>query len=412
MKKYVFSMGLMFGLLLAAAQPFSPAQAHFMTSAEEREIGAAAAERTEEKYDVAWDDDIVEIQKRLIECNPTQLNWNDGRHTRWLAPMKLYHSDHPNAFMLPGGYSYMADSMVNFMNTYQNNGYTNSNNLRPLNRSNIYNTSSVAFVMGHEFGHWAGKDHLEGYDKQFGLNLLVGIFGGQAGSVGGALAQSAGVNLVDTLIDRQMSFNQEKGADEWGLKFLETVPEYSTAGALTKFYRFMKLEEIRYPDGKRPKNFRNPHPETQKRFDRVADYIKKSSNGRVGVNSYGNVFLDRVHLDIPSRMDVADVERSFYIAGQIATAIKKDIFHRENISVVAPSESRYGYDPNTPRMSYVVFSSKDGSEVKILDLIAYDKTRSYEENLNSSIYGKAEIKMMDQIIGLMEEYDRTHPGRR
>lgn len=81
MKKYVFSMGLMFGLLLAAAQPFSPAQAHFMTSAEEREIGAAAAERTEEKYDVVWDDDIVEIQKRLIECNLTQLNWNDGRHT-------------------------------------------------------------------------------------------------------------------------------------------------------------------------------------------------------------------------------------------------------------------------------------------------------------------------------------------
>ena len=63
-------------------------------------------------------------------------------------------------------------------------------------------------------------------------------------------------------------------------------------------------------------------------------------------------------------------------------------------------------------MSYVVFSSKDGSEVKILDLIAYDKTRSYEENLNSSIYGKAETKMMDQIIGLMEEYDRTHPRRK
>lgn len=140
--------------------------------------------------------------------------------------------------------------------------------------------------------------------------------------------------------------------------------------------------------------------------------LRKVRMGGLVLNSYGNVFLDRVHLDIPSRMDVADVERSFYIAGQIAAAIKKDIFHRENISVVAPSESRYGYDPNIPRMSYVVFSSKDGSEVKILDLIAYDKTRSYEENLNSSIYGKAEIKMMDQIIGLMEEYDRTHPGRR
>lgn len=390
----------------------SVASAHFMSSAEEHSIGQNAVTQIESEYETMFDEDIAEIQKRLVESNPTYLNMNDGVHKRWLSPMKLYHSDNPNAFMLPGGYSYMADSMVNFMNTYQNNGYTNSNNLRPLNGSHIYNTSSVAFVMGHEFGHWAGKDHLESYDKQFGLNLLVGIFGGQAGSVGGALAQSAGVNLVDTLIDRQMSFNQEKGADEWGLKFLENVPEYSTGGALTKFYRFMKLEEIRYPDGNRPKNFRNPHPDTEKRFERVADYINKSSNGRVSVNSYGNVFLDGVLLDIPSRMDVADVERSFYIAGQIAAAIKKDIFHRENLSLVAPSESKYGYNPNIPSMSYVMVSSRDGSEVKILDLIAYDKRRLYEENLNNSTYGKAEIKMMDQIIGLMEDYDNKHPRKK
>ena len=76
-------------------------------------------------------------------------------------------------------------------------------------------------------------------------------------------ARQIGINLVDTLWERKMSRSQEMGADEWGLQLLENVPEYSTGGALIKFNRFLRLEEIRYPDGKHPKNFRNPHPGTQ-----------------------------------------------------------------------------------------------------------------------------------------------------
>ena len=402
-----FSIGLVGAPILMT--PFSVAEAHFMSSAEEHSVGRAAVEKVEEEYETSFDEDIAEIQERLVESNPMYLNMNDGVHKRWLSPMKLYHSDSPNAFMLPGGYSYMSDSMVNFMNTYQNDGYVNYDQLRPLNRTNIYNTSAVAFVMGHEFGHWAGKDHLESYDKQFGMNLLVGLFGGNAGSIGGAMAQSIGVDLVDTLIDRQMSFNQEKGADEWGLKFLENVPEYSIGGALIKFDRFLRLDEIRYPDGKRPKNFRNPHPETQKRFDRVKDYIYKASKERVEMDPVsGQVYLDGRPLPVYGRPDVVDKERGYYIAGQIATAIKKDIFHFENVTLVSATKSDFARDNSMKNVTYVVVSSKDGKEKKVIDEIRYNTSMSYDDNVAKITYSKSDADLIDFILRSMKDYDASH----
>ena len=412
-KKCMLAVGLAFGMSLCAAvqpAPFvSSAAAHFMTSAEEHEIGRAAAERFEEKNDVAMDDDLITIQQRLIASNPEHLNWNDGVHKRWLEPMKMYHSDSPNAFMLPGGYSYMADSMVNFMNTVQNDGYINKHYLRPMNKSNIYNTSAVAFVMGHEFGHWAGKDHLESYDKQFGLNMLLSFFGGNAGSVGGMVAQTAGVNIVDTLIDRQMSFNQEKGADEWGLKFLENVPEYSTGGALMKFDRFLRLEEIRFPDGKRPKNFRNPHPQTEKRYQRVIKYIENSSNGRVKIDN-GDLYVDKQLIPLDGRADVVKKERVFYVAGQIATAIKKDMFHPRNLKFVSVPKSIDARDPARVDEMYFIAENDAGTDYKIIDKVRYNESLSFEDNMEVVTSSEADMAAMGTIINVAEAFDGVkHP---
>ena len=384
----------------------SVASAHFMSSAEEYSIGQNAVTQVESEYEVQYDDDISYIQRRLVESNLDTLNMNDGAHKRWLAPMKMYHSDTPNAFMLPGGFGYISDSMINFMNTYQNDGYINNNRSRHLNGNNIYNTSAVAFVMAHEFGHWAGKDHLESYDKQFGLNMLVGIFGGQAGSIGGAMAQNLGVNLVDTLIDRQMSFNQEKGADEWGLKLLENVPEYSVGGALIKFDRFLRLEEIRYPDGKRPKNFRNPHPETQKRFDRVVDYIRKTSNGRVEI--VGDLlYVDNVQIPISNREDVVAKERMYYLAGQIATAIKEDMYHERNLRLVSVMDSPVASEKDSID-SYLVVVNDSATKSKILEKISYDTKMSYESNLNLRGDTESDLITIEAILTSMRNYDSKH----
>ena len=407
MKKVVFA-GMLGGILCFSngltVMNSSVVEAHFMTSAEERSIGQNAVAQVEQKYDTSVDDDLIEIQRRLILCNPAYLNWNDGAHKRWLAPMKMYHSDSPNAFMLPGGYSYMADSMVNFMNTVQNDGYINKHYLRPMNKSNIYNTSAVAFVMGHEFGHWAGKDHLESYDKQFGLNMLLSFFGGNASSVGGMVAQTAGVNIVDTLIDRQMSFNQEKGADEWGLKFLENVPEYSTGGALMKFDRFLRLEEIRFPDGKRPKNFRNPHPQTMKRYQRVIKYIENSSNGRVKIDN-GDLYVDNQLIPLDGRADVVSKERVFYVAGQIATAIKKDMFHPRNLKFVSVPKSIDARDPARVDEMYFIAENDAGTDYKIIDKVRYNESLSFEDNMEVVTSSKEDMGAMGVIFQVAEAYD-------
>ena len=412
MKKVVFA-GMLGGMLCFSngltVMNSNIVEAHFMTSAEERSIGQNAVTQVEQKYDTSVDDDLIEIQRRLILCNPAYLNWNDGAHKRWLAPMKMYHSDSPNAFMLPGGYSYMADSMVNFMNTVQNDGYINKHYLRPMNKSNIYNTSAVAFVMGHEFGHWAGKDHLESYDKQFGLNMLLSFFGGNAGSVGGMVAQTAGVNIVDTLIDRQMSFNQEKGADEWGLKFLENVPEYSTGGALMKFDRFLRLEEIRFPDGKRPKNFRNPHPQTEKRYQRVIKYIENSSNGRVKIDN-GDLYVDKQLIPLDGRADVVKKERVFYVAGQIATAIKKDMFHPRNLKFVSVPKSIDARDPARVDEMYFIAENDSGTDYKIIDKVRYNESLSFEDNMEVVTSSESDMAAMGTIINVAEAFDGVkHP---
>lgn len=412
MKKVVFA-GMLGGILCFSngltVMNSSVVEAHFMTSAEERSIGQNAVAQVEQKYDTSVDDDLIEIQRRLILCNPAYLNWNDGAHKRWLAPMKMYHSDSPNAFMLPGGYSYMADSMVNFMNTVQNDGYINKHYLRPMNKSNIYNTSAVAFVMGHEFGHWAGKDHLESYDKQFGLNMLLSFFGGNASSVGGMVAQTAGVNIVDTLIDRQMSFNQEKGADEWGLKFLENVPEYSIGGALMKFDRFLRLEEIRFPDGKRPKNFRNPHPQTMKRYQRVIKYIENSSNGRVKIDN-GDLYVDNQLIPLDGRADVVSKERVFYVAGQIATAIKKDMFHPRNLKFVSVPKSIDARDPARVDEMYFIAENDAGTDYKIIDKVRYNESLSFEDNMEVVTSSESDMAAMGTIINVAEAFDGVkHP---
>ena len=409
MKKVVFA-GMLGGMLCFSngltVMNSNVVEAHFMTSSEERSIGENAVTQVEQKYDTSVDDDLIEIQRRLILCNPAYLNWNDGAHKRWLAPMKMYHSDSPNAFMLPGGYSYMADSMVNFMNTVQNDGYINKHYLRPMNKSNIYNTSAVAFVMGHEFGHWAGKDHLESYDKQFGLNMLLSFFGGNAGSVGGMIAQTAGVNIVDTLVDRQMSFNQEKGADEWGLKFLENVPEYSIGGALMKFDRFLRLEEIRFPDGKRPKNFRNPHPQTMKRYQRVIKYIENSSNGRVKIDN-GDLYVDNQLIPLDGRADVVSKERVFYVAGQIATAIKKDMFHPRNLKFVSVPKSIDARDPARVDEMYFIAENDAGTDYKIIDKV---RSLSFEDNMEVVTSSESDMAAMGTIINVAEAFDGVkHP---
>ena len=53
--------------------PFSVAEAHFMSSAEEHSVGRAAVEKGEEKYETSFDEDLAEIQERRL-CFPVDIH--------------------------------------------------------------------------------------------------------------------------------------------------------------------------------------------------------------------------------------------------------------------------------------------------------------------------------------------------
>ena len=390
--------------------PFvSTAEAHILSSDAERDIGMEAVQEFESKYETYVDEDLLTIQNRLVVCNPDKLNMEDGAHTRWLYPMKAVKDNVPNAVMFPAGHAYYNDGMVKFLNTRMNDGFLDHGDLRPMNGANIYNTSAVAFVMGHEFGHWAGEDFLESYDKQFGVSTLLGIFGGGATSAIGVAAQNLGVNLVDTLVDRQMSFNQEKGADVWGVQFIENVPEYSIGGALMKFDRYMKLEQIDHPDGKLPVDFRNPHSKTPKRFERVMDYVKKSSEGRVEIKE-GELYLDGTHIPVVRTGEVEQLERVYYIAGQLATAIKKGIFHRVNISYIPVASHPSAGDPAS-KDSYIVVRDRNTGAEKILDKLRFDTRSAAMEDYAASedADAHADYEEAKAIADAAAAYDEKHP---
>ena len=201
-----------------------------------------------------------------------------------------------------------------------------------------------------------------------------------------------------------MSLGQEYGADEWGLKFLENVPEYSTGGALMKFDRFLRLEEIRFPDGKRPKNFRNPHPQTMKRYQRAMKYIANSSNGRVKIDN-GDLYVDNQLIPLDGRADVVSKERVFYVAGQIAAAIKKDMFHPRNLTFVSVPKSIDARDPARVDEMYFIAVNDAGTDYKIIDKVRYNESLSFEDNMEVVTSSKEDMGAMGVIFQVAEAYD-------
>ena len=72
--------------------------------------------------------------------------------------------------------------------------------------------NELALVLGHELGHYAGRDHLEGLGRGLALAFTLGIFGaGESGSAAGLAA------LAAQLAARGHDREQETLADAFGL---------------------------------------------------------------------------------------------------------------------------------------------------------------------------------------------------
>lgn len=118
----------------------------------------------------------------------------------------LVKNDEPNAFTMPGG------TIVIYTGLIQ------------LARS----PEELASVLAHEIGHAEQRHVVSKIIKQLGLSVVFSIFMGDGAFIGAEL----GKELLSTSFDR----DQEREADDYGLKLLEqsSIDPKSMAGFFTK----------------------------------------------------------------------------------------------------------------------------------------------------------------------------------
>lgn len=138
-------------------------------------------------------------------------------------------SPEPNALAFPGGWIAVTSALI----------------------EGAQSENEVAFVLGHELGHFRDRDHLRGLGR--GLTLsLVGAALGRSGA--GAAAELA--TLAGLMAERGFSREQERDADRFGLELL--MAEYGHVAGATDF--FARLSDPDDGAGDRIESFLSTHP--------------------------------------------------------------------------------------------------------------------------------------------------------
>lgn len=146
----------------------------------------------------------------------------------------------PNALALPGGLVVVTTGLLD----------------------DAESENELAFVLGHELGHFRHRDHLRGLGRGLAFGLLAVVLD-VGGGDGGTWLARAGASLADRRYDR----NQERAADRFGLELV--AAEYGhVAGAKAFFERLQRSEGER-----RASAYTSTHPLTR---DRIADLEREA----------------------------------------------------------------------------------------------------------------------------------------
>ena len=119
----------------------------------------------------------------------------------------IWDQSDPNALALPGGTIAITTGLLDA----------------------VESENELAFVLGHELGHFRNRDHLRGLGRGVGFSLALAAVGLSAGGGAAQLASVAG-----ELTQRGFGRDQEQAADRFGLQLV--AAEYGhTAGATDLF---------------------------------------------------------------------------------------------------------------------------------------------------------------------------------
>ena len=166
------------------------------------------------------DDSIKPIQLKLKE------------NLKFPIRIQVICSQDMNAFAFPGGRIVLTSELIKKLKT----------------------ENALVFVIGHEIGHFANRDHLRGLGRQIVLSLISAVTG-----LGGGMDYISGLGNVSMRTFQQA---QEIKADEYGLDLLASV--YGHYQGADEFFRVISAEETRIE--KVLDTFVSTHPPSDERI--------------------------------------------------------------------------------------------------------------------------------------------------
>jgi Zn-dependent protease with chaperone function len=177
---------------------------------------------TEAKLFSTWTpDDLISIKADDDRDSQTRAlverlarHWPDSPYT---FRLEVSESEVPNAMALPGGLIIVTTALLDRVET----------------------ENELAFVLGHEFGHFRNRDHI----RQLGRGIALGIlFAALSSNEGGG---SFGISIAD-LTMRRFSREQESDADSFGLEIV--YAEYGHVNESWGFFDRMIRDDYGIPD--------------------------------------------------------------------------------------------------------------------------------------------------------------------
>jgi Zn-dependent protease with chaperone function len=165
-------------------------------------------------------------------------HWPENPYTLRVV---IWEEDQPNALAFPGGLVVVTTGL--------------------LDRAGSEN--ELAFVLGHELGHFRNRDHLRGLGRGIAFALIAAAIGGSGAGDAAKLAA-----LSQQLAARGFDRDQERDADRFGLELV--AAEYGhVAGALAFF------EQLEGPDDRGDAwlaAYLSTHPVHDERVDTLRDF--------------------------------------------------------------------------------------------------------------------------------------------
>jgi len=200
---------------------------------EEKEVALFSSWLPDDIATVAYDDPRLEKLDYLL--GRLSRHWPESKYE---LRVEINDSAEMNALALPGGLIVVTSGLLEKVQT----------------------ENELAFVLGHELGHFKNRDHIRGMGRGVVIALLFAALSSSEGS------SVVGSSIADLTL-RGFSRRQESAADRFGLKIVHD--EY---GHVAETWRFFERISV----GDRKSSILGPylstHPLSESRIEDIVEY--------------------------------------------------------------------------------------------------------------------------------------------